>query len=152
MRKRNLLLPVMILCFLLAACQMETPYSMPAVGTPRTLVGKDTVKIVSAQINDGEITLVLELDFQELTFSDLTDIYVRKAEAKALHIPYDEAQAKIDNSENAFTQPYSGEIKLVFRHESISGEHKGIDYCFYLTYPGNDGRNSAIDFSLEGAP
>lgn len=149
-RRWRILLTVAILGLQLTACQPETPHSTPAIGKTVTLMENNTVKIDSAQIEDGKITVVLDLDFQDLALSDLKAVYVQRLEMTAPCVSFDEAQAIADNPEPALTQPHSGKVTLTFLHESFSSEYDGVEYRFVMKRE-QDGVDYDTRISLYGA-
>jgi len=149
-RKRQIaaILMWIMALILFGGCSPETPSHAVGVGKEKVIFKNDTVKVVSADITDGRITLVLYLDFAEICFEDLINVGVSKAEENAPFVTYNREETQKHNPENIFSAPYTGEVTLIFTHERFSAGHQGGSYCFFLTCPDENGTGSSIRFTL----
>lgn len=147
--KRTLLL-VLICGLLLCGCGFgESRVGYPLPGTLVKINNDETVTVVDASIEDGKITVVLDVRFKELKlFKYFERIIIRKSETGSVDILCNIDQIAKINKEEVFTAPYIGEVTLVFMDDSIHDEHELWTYIMYMEYTTENGVDGTKGFCL----
>ena len=138
----------LLVCGSFAGCDIRTPDYAINVGTEQQIVGNDSLKVVSAELSDGIITVTLDLNFETITLSDFEYITVKKSEDGAPEIKYDLSESRKQNEGEVFDAPRQGEVTLVFRGDSISSEDDLSTYLLHMGYCREDGTMPHGDFLL----
>lgn len=141
-------LTVLVVCFLLLGCAPETPQRVPGIGVEETLCGNNTITVVSAEVTDGVVLVKVMLDFENVRFSDLTEVGIQKSEVGATFMEYDKDATVARNPETAFDAPYRGEMTLVFQNSSDLLDADLRSYCIFFTHEEKSGFGHTIDFVL----
>jgi hypothetical protein len=136
------------MCCVFAGCHGQKPESAVNLGTEQVIEGEDSVKVVSASVDDGTMTVVLQLKFDQLKLSDFSDISVKKNTDSAEPVRCDQLRSRELNEKEIFYRSCKGRVTLVFSAESIRSADKPSDYCFYLEYPGEDPAVMVFCFAL----
>ena len=131
---RNITLLVLICSLLLCCCGINSQKGYPLPGTPVEIVNDETVTVVGSSIEDGKITVVLDVRFTQFKLNDFDRIIVSKSESGAKDIMCNIDETISLNQEDVFNVPYMGEVTLVFTDESICDEHKLWTYVMYMEF------------------
>ena len=131
---RNITLLVLICSLLLCSCGINSAKGYPLPGTPVEIVNDETVTVVGSSIEDGKITVVLDVRFTQFKLNDFDRIIVRKSESGAKDIMCNIDETISLNQEDVFNVPYMGEVTLVFTDDNIRDEHKVWTYVMHLEF------------------
>ncbi len=138
----------LLVCGSFVGCVARKPDYAFNVGNEQQIVGNDSLKVVSAEISEGIITVTIDLNFETITLSDFEYITVRKSEVGAPTIKCDLSESRKQNEGEVFDSPRKGEVTLVFRGDSISSEDELSDYLLHVGYCREDGTMPRGNFLL----
>ena len=126
-RIRNIMLLVFTCILLLCSCGIgKSRIGYPLPGTSVKIVNDETVTVVGSSIEDGKITVVLDVRFTQFKLNDFDRIIIRKAESGTNDIVCNIDETITLNQEDVFNVPYMGEVTLVFTDDGGTVQLKDL--------------------------
>ena len=121
MGERRLLkfIAMLVICFSLCGCVTQSRDFAVDIGNEYEITEGNTVSVISAQIADGCINVVLQINLIDMKMADFASICVKKAEVGAQEIECNVEKSRDLNEAEVFEIPYQGEITLMFEGNSI---------------------------------
>ena len=146
---RNIMLSVLSCGLLLCSCGLsESRIGYPLPGTSVKIVNDETVTVVGSSIEDGKITVVLDVRFTQFKLNDFDRIIIRKAESGTNDIICNVDETIPLNQEDVFNAPYMGEVTLVFTDDGIRDEYDLSTYIMYMEFCTENGIDGTKGFCI----
>lgn len=149
MKKNRCVLLSILLCVSLFGCGFnESKIGYPLPGTLVKISHDETMTVVDASIEDGKITVVLDVCFTHNKLYDFDSITIQKAESGYDFIQYDIDETIKQNNKESFGVSYIGKLILVFIDDSILANHDLSTYIMYVEYATENGIDGTKGFCI----